>query len=173
MRLYILFLLLATVITVAAVLLRRLSRGGPPVKVPAARPPAGRPVPYQPRLVEPGYETIVPPPVRGRQHLCIEAGTEDTVCTLSSYGDRMALGRADPYLVVRIPASARADLYDLRAGTYDILIETGYDWDREARAFRVPRTRRRSMQPLRLFGPHTLVITAYPVANGDFQLTDL
>ena len=144
------------------------------MKVPAARTPVAGPTPYlPPEAAEPGYETLVPPPVLGRQHLRIEAGTEDTVCTLSSYGDRMALGRADPYLVVRIPAAARADLYDLRAGTYDILIETGYDWDREARAFRVPRSRRRSMQPLRLFGPHTLVITAYPVENGDFQLTDL
>jgi hypothetical protein len=116
---------------------------------------------------------VVPPAVLGRQHLRIDAGAEDTVCTLSSYSDRVALGRAEPYLVVRISAHARAQLDDLRAGTYDILIETGHGWDSASHTFSVPHTRRRSLRPLRLFGPHTLILTAYPVANGDFPLTDL
>lgn len=126
-----------------------------------------------PRQFGPSYEVLVPPPVAGHQNLCIDTGDEDTVCTLSSYGDRIALGRADPYLVVRVPAAARVRLYDLRAGTYDFLIETGQDWDPDSRAFRVPRTRRRFLRPLRLFGAATLLVTTYPVTNGDFPLTDL
>ncbi|MGC0407250.1 hypothetical protein RKD32_000179 [Streptomyces sp. SAI-195] len=163
---------LASVIIAAALLFRKLRGGGLPGSVPAEHPVGGRPAASRSRRIEPGYELIVRPSAQGYQHLCIDAGPEDTVCTLSSYSDRVALGRADPYLVIHVSAYCRAQLRDLRAGTYDVLIETGQDWDSASRAFNVPHTRRRSLRPLRLFGPHTLILTAYPVANGDFPLTD-
>ncbi|MGF1341887.1 hypothetical protein ACQSMD_17475 [Streptomyces flavovirens] len=180
--------MLVSVVIAAVFLFRKLGGGGSPAREQrpweqahgpsAARPDAHPPAHFPPRQGEPEYERptpemIVPPTVGGHQHLVIDTGAEDTKCTLSSYSDRVALGRADPYLVIRIPASTRAQLYDLRAGTYDILIETGQDWDRESNTFRMPRSQRRSMQPLRLFGPHTLILTTYPVQNGDFFLTDI
>lgn len=109
----------------------------------------------------------------GSQALHLQAGPEETVCTLSGHSERVATGHANPYVVVRIPPHGRASLHYLRAGSYDLVIETGRDWDPDTQRFREPLARRRSERPLRLFGPRELVLTAYPTADGDFPLVNL
>lgn len=121
-----------------------------------------------------GWEFVVPPTGGlGSQALSLQAGPDETVCTLSGYGERVANGRAVPYVAVRIFPDGRASLRHLLAGAYDLLIETGRDWDPDTRQFREPLARHRTERPLRLFGPDELALTAYPTDGGDLPLVDL
>jgi hypothetical protein len=111
---------------------------------------------------------IKPPRALGRQCLLIQNGPEGTVCTLWTRRDGVALTWGDPYLTVYIPPSACARLCDLKAGTYDAVLERGHGWDDEARTFRLPLDRRRTQRPLKLFGEGALWVTTYATGVGSY-----
>jgi hypothetical protein len=120
-----------------------------------------------------GCSVIMHPSALGDQRLLIWAGSQETVCTLSHYGERVATGEIVPYLVVRIRPEHLATLNRLQAGTYDVTIETGYHWSEAAQEFQYPASKRRSQRPLRLFGRTRYTLWAYPVTGGDFPLGDV
>ncbi|MFI5593365.1 hypothetical protein ACIA5G_50530 [Amycolatopsis sp. NPDC051758] len=120
-----------------------------------------------------GCSVIMYPSTSGDQRLLIRAGSQETVCTLSHYGERVATGEIVPYLAVRIRPEHLAALNRLQAGTYDVTIETGYHWSEATQEFQYPTGKRRSQRPLRLFGRAGYTLWAYPVAGGDFPLGDV
>jgi hypothetical protein len=120
-----------------------------------------------------GCSVIMYPTASGDQRLLIWAGPQETVCTLSHYGERVATGEIVPYLVVRIRPEHLATLNRLQAGAYDVTIETGYHWSETTQEFQYPTSKRRSQRPLRLVGRARYTLWAYPVTGGDFPLGDM